>query len=181
LGTRTPRSDANCPIGRQLFPLIFDQLHPKRTLSIFRRIFPKILTRRSWPSTLRRLPRASSRRPSTSTLTSATGTGSTTPLSPPLWKIKRCRCKVPSNGLYHFQTAVHYRSIILTVILFEHTSRPAVTKAERDGTSDVQVKRSIGGDNSGYFIPRDSWECVLRQTLLTDSVYILAGSLPLLM
>ena len=62
------------------------------------------------------------------------------PHSPLLWKIKRCRCKAPSNGLYHCQTgyrAVHYHSIILAL---SYSNRSAVTKAEGDGTSNVQAK-----------------------------------------
>jgi hypothetical protein len=48
---------------------------------------------------------------------------STTRLSPPPWKTKRCKCKFPpSTGLYHSldtgYCAVNYCSIILTAVLF---------------------------------------------------------------
>jgi len=44
----------------------------------------------------------------------------------------------------------------LNHLLFEHTSGPAVTKAERAGTSNVQAKSSTGIDNLVNIL--DSWE-----------------------
>lgn len=79
---------------------------------------------RSWPNTLRSLPRASWTRPSTNTLISATGMGSTMPPSLPSWEIVRCKCsEKPLPGCTISRCtgyrAVHYLSIILTTIYFQ--------------------------------------------------------------
>jgi hypothetical protein len=104
------------------------QFHLKQTLAIFPRTSLKILTMRSWPSTLRSLPKASSARPSTNTLTSATGMESTMPPSLPPWGIARCGCSAkPLLGCIISRCtgyrAVHYFSIILTAIYSESTGR----------------------------------------------------------
>lgn len=77
---------------------------------------------------LRSLPRANSTRPSTTTLTSATGMESTMPPSLPPWGITRCKCsEKPLLGCIISRCtgyrAVHYFSIILTIIYSESTRR----------------------------------------------------------